>query len=329
MKLAQLGERKIIKIFEKNFKGKCRNVLAGIGEDACVLELNGSLLVASTDLITQHAHMPREMTPRQIGKFVVNANLSDIAAMGAKPLGLIFSFGLPRNLDEAFVKELARGIDAACREHATCVLGGDTKEHQEITIAGTAFGKVKKSNLLLRSNAKAGELICVTGKIGSAAAGFYCLTKNLKVNEKISKKFIKAALEPRARVREGMILSEYASACMDVTDGLAYSLHEIARASAKGFVVYENNIPVEPEINTISRLANITTREIVFHKGGDYELLFTISPEKFQLLKKKMKKLAPVTVIGEVTKHETLITLADGRTEILSPRGYESFVKQF
>ncbi|MEE9564335.1 MAG: thiamine-phosphate kinase, partial [Candidatus Hydrothermarchaeaceae archaeon] len=276
MKLKELGERKIIEIFTRNFD-RCDNAAVGIGDDAAVFTLDSeNYLVISTDLITQKTHIPREMIPLQIGRYAVNVNLSDIASMGAKPLGLVFSFGLPCDIDEKFIEELSEGINEACREHGTCVLGGDTKEHGEIIIAGTAIGRVKKDRLLTRAGAKVGDIIGVTGKIGSAAAGFHCLTRNIADSEK----FIKAALEPNARVKEGEILSEYATACMDISDGLAFSLHEIAKESKKGFKVYEERIPVDEGLSRVSELSGVPVREMVFHKGGDFELLFTAPEDK-------------------------------------------------
>lgn len=327
MKLSQLGERKIIKIFEKEFKARCKNAVIGIGDDACVVKFGGKYLAVSTDAIYQKTHIPREMTPRQIGNFAVNVNLSDIAAMGAAPLGLVFSFGLPSQLDENFVKELSKGINEACREHKTCVLGGDTKESDEIVIAGTAFGSAE-NKILSRDAAEVGDLICVTGSIGSAAAGFCCLTKNLKIGAR--KKLVRAALEPKARVREGILLGRYANACIDISDGLAFSLHEIAKASRVGFLVYEEKIPAGQGVAEAAELSGISLRELVFHKGGDYELLFTISQKKFERMEEKMRKTGTdVAVIGGVKKRGKKILNAKGEKEKLEPKGYEAFITKF
>ena len=172
MNLKELGERKIIEIFARNFRA-CDNEVVGIGDDAAVFEIDSdNYLVASTDVIIQSTHIPREMTPEQIGKYAVNVNLSDIASMGAKPLGLLLSFGLPETLDENFIEELSKGVNSACHDHGTCVLGGDTKRHSEIVISGTALGKVNKGLVLTRAGAKEGDIIGITGRIGSAAAGF-------------------------------------------------------------------------------------------------------------------------------------------------------------
>jgi thiamine-monophosphate kinase len=316
MNLKELGERKIIEIFARNFD-RCDSEVVGIGDDAAVFEIDAdNYLVASTDVIIQSTHIPREMTPEQIGKYAVNVNLSDIASMGAKPLGLLFSFGFPGDLSDEFVNELSKGVNEACREHGICVLGGDTKEHREIIISGTALGKVEKERILTRAGTKTGDVIGVTGNIGSAAAGFYCLINSIVD----SNDFIKSALEPVARVKEGEVLSKYASACMDISDGLAFSLHEIARASKKGFRVSSEKIPFDSDIERIAEISGVATMEIIFHKGGDFELLFTASKENFGKIEKEIE----VTEIGEVTGEGTILQ-KDGKDTELDSRGYDSF----
>lgn len=327
MRLSQLGERKIIELFARRL-GTCEDLVLGIGDDACVFRLGpGDHLIVTTDLLTEKAHIPKEMTPRQIGMMAVNVNLSDLAAMGAKPLGLVFSFGLPPELEAGFVEEMAEGMEKACKEHGTCTAGGDTKEHREMVIAGTAFGRAGE-RYLTRGGARAGDLLCVTGTIGSATAGFYCITRGLAPEGR--ERFLRAALEPRARVKEGLVLVHHASACTDITDGLAWSLHELARRSGKGFLVYEDRVPIDEGIKEVAREAGVPMREVVFHKGGDYELLFAIPPAALEMVMGSLKDLGTkVTVIGEVTPKGGRIVAPDGKEGELEARGYESFVSRF
>ncbi len=314
MKLSELGEKRIVEKILESIE-KCEGVVE-IGDDAFAVEFGEFCLVGSIDMVTQSRHIPKEMTPRQIGKYAVNAGLSDIASMGAIPLGILVSLALPREREEDFLLGVVEGISEACRDHGTCVLGGDTKDHVEITLTVCSLGKVGKSNLLTRGNAEVGDLICVTGKLGSAPAGFVCLTRNLDFP-----KFVAAALEPKARVKEGVILGKYANSCMDISDGLAYSLHEIADRSGKGFIVYEEKIPVDGDIYKVAEKAKVDAREMIFYSGGDYELLFTISEEKFDFLKKKIK----CWVIGEVVERERKLISIDGEEIELEKRGDEAF----
>jgi len=328
-KLFELGERKIIEIFAEEFKkNKCRKLVLGIGDDAAVLKLNKEVfLVASCDAVYQKTHIAKEMTPEQIGKYAVNTTLSDIAAMGAFPLGLLFSFGLPRNLGEDFVKKIALAIRKECEKYNICVLGGDTKESSEITIIGSALGIAKNGRWLEKKGAKIGDAICVTGAIGSAAAGFYCLIKSgsVKIPEKIKKQFIKTAFEPKAKIKEGLILSKYASACTDISDGLAFSLHEIATAGNVGFKLYESKLPVSKYVKIISSQLNLPINELTLHKGGDYELLFTAKKENVEKIRKETQKIgAEIYEIGVIAKKGCKI-VGGGKEKELEAKGYEAF----
>jgi thiamine-monophosphate kinase len=325
MKLEDLGERRIIEIFEEAF-GACEDAVLGIGDDAAAFPLGDRLLVVSTDMVAEGTHIPQEMTPEQIGRYAVAVNLSDIAAMGARPVGMVFAFGLPGKLDEGFVRDLSEGIKKECQDHGLCVLGGDTKESDKIVITGTALGEVERDRLLTRAGARVGDLLCVTGRIGSATAGFYCLTKGVGEQEQ-RKKFIRAALEPKARVKEGIILSEFATSCMDISDGLAFSLGEMARKSGRGFLVREEAVPVEEGVAEIADLAGVPLRELVFHKGGDFELLFTLGEGDLEEVMSRMESLGtPMTVIGEVTERGLSILESSGETEEMDTRGYEAFL---
>jgi thiamine-monophosphate kinase len=324
MKLSSLGERRIIEMFARQFGIRgCKDVLIPIGDDCAVIKFGGEeRLLVSTDTIIQSSHIPKEMTPEQIGRYAVNVVLSDIAAMGGSPVGLVFSIALPADEDEEFVKSLAKGMESAASEHGTCIVGGDTQEAKEITITGMALGKAKEDNLLLRSNARVGDLICVTGTIGSAAAGFYCLIKNLPCPPT----FIERALEPKARLEEGRIISKYANSCIDASDGLAWSVHEITVQSNVGSLIYEKKIPIDPELKKISGLSKAAEEETVLYKGGDFELLFTINPEKYEVVEKKLKKLGSmVTVIGEITKKGNKVVDEKGKTKELEKRGWQAF----
>ncbi len=324
MKKSFPSESDLISLFKRHFNTeRCGHVMEGIGDDCAVLkDGNGGCFLISVDTVLQRTHIPREMTAEDIGRYAVNTVLSDIAAMGGTPLGLVFSIALPGDVKEGFVNRLARSMDDAAKEHGTCIVGGDTQKADEIIITGTALGKASKERLLLRSGAKKGDLLCVTGHIGSAAAGFYCLTKGVDGGDR----FIKKALRPVARISEGLLISKYASACIDISDGLALSLHEIARKSRVGFTVYEEKVPKDEELSRISKKTGVPIREMLFYKGGDYELLFTVPPEKYGSLKDDFRQLkTPLDIIGEITSANTFIISASGLKEELQEIGWQAF----
>jgi thiamine-monophosphate kinase len=321
MKLSELGERGTIKIFEDIY-GDCEKAVLAMGDDACILELDSQhYLVASTDLLSRKTHFPLEMPPGVIGRYAVNACLSDIAAMGAMPLGLLMSYGLPGDTDEAFIRELAMGVKKACAYHGTCVLGGDTKEQRELLITGVALGKVRKDRLLRREGARIGELILVTGEIGTSAAGYHAIAHNLKG----TKRALEAAYKPRARLREGLVLGKYATSCIDVSDGLAFSLHEISKASGVGFRIFEEHLPVDEEALSIVKSPQ-ERKELLYYQGGEYELLFTLPKGRAEALKREFLSLGTrLSVIGKVTSSGGVVVTKKGSARKLEYRGYEAF----
>ncbi|MFQ6105749.1 MAG: thiamine-monophosphate kinase, partial [Candidatus Hydrothermarchaeaceae archaeon] len=209
-----------------------------------------------------------------------------------------------------------------------CVLGGDTKEQESIVITVTALGKVEKKKLLRRSGAREGDLICVTGMMGSAAAGFYCIIKELDIEEEIREKFVRAAMEPAARVEAGILISGHASSCIDISDGLAWSLHEIARASGRGFTVEMDKIPFDRDVERVAGAAGVSVDDIIFFKGGDYELLFTIPEKNYENVRKSLAEAGGVSVIGRIKESGTLIE-RDGSAVELEGTGYDSFKTRF
>ncbi len=327
MRLSELGERSTIELFALVL-GSCEMAEVGIGDDAAVLRMGDALIVVSCDMVREKTHLPREMTPEQAGSYAVNVNLSDLAAMGARPEALLFSFGLPADKDEEYVRRLATGIKRACDAHGVCVAGGDTKEHSEVVISGFALG-IAERGYLTRSGARPGDVLCITGSVGSAAAGFYCLTRGIEHPDR--ENFLRAALEPQARVREGLLLAGRASACIDVSDGLAWSLHELARRSGAGFEVYEELLPCPEGVKEVAALAGVPEEEVVFHKGGDFELLFAADREVLpELIEEfKRRKLMPVTQIGRIVERGSWLVTEKGERRELPARGYDAFKSRF
>lgn len=317
MKLSEIGEREIIKIFEREAKNKI------IGDDAAVLKFKNKNLVFSCDSIYQRTHLPEIMKPEQIGRFAVNVAMSDIAAMGAEPRAMLFSFGFPRETEISYVQKIAKAIVGECRKYNALFIGGDTKESKELCISSFAFGIADKP--LLRSGAREGDIICLTNKIGDAFAGFYVIEKKLKI--KNAWKLVKKAIEPEARVKEGLIIAKYASSCTDISDSLAFSLHEIANASKKGFEIYEEKLPFSQEFEALCKKENIDLRETLLYKsGGEYELLFTVSREKIEKLKEETeKKGIKISEIGIVKKRGKFILTKDRKRERVKNFGYEAF----
>jgi thiamine-monophosphate kinase len=323
-RLVDLGERVAIqRIAAILTKGK--NNL-GIGDDCAAIDMGNNYLLVTTDMMSQRTHIPSQMTPYQMGWFLVAINLSDIAAKGGAPLGIVCSFGLPKKTSEMFIKELTKGADACAVRFGTTVVGGDTKETTEITLCGTAFGTVKKDEFMPRIGARPGDVVAVTGRVGNAGVGYYTLKRNKK-----EKKLSKALLEPHPRVKEGRLLAQLHSvtSSMDLSDGLSASLYQLQEVNAVGFEIDKDALPLALGLNQrFQKNHGVDPYSVALHFGGDYELLVIIPPQKFEKTKQTLQKHGmTLTKIGFVTQKRKVLLLENGTKKMLPNKGYEHFKK--
>ncbi len=241
------------------------------------------------------------MTPWQMGWMAGAVNLSDVAAMGAAPAGLLIALGITEDMDLDFVDRIAQGIQACARYCKTSVIGGDMDLHDELTITGTALGRVDKDQLLRRQGARPGDLVCVTGHTGSAGAALMALEKGLNVSEEL----LNTLFEPVPRVHEGRMLAQSGAvtSMMDTSDGLALSLFDLAGVNDVGFEIMEESLPVDPELFDL--FSEDKTTELALYSGGDFELLFTVDPKKFPAI----ESACYLNVVGKVTEQSNEVNL--------------------
>jgi thiamine-monophosphate kinase len=324
MKVSEFGERALVELARRTFKRGPR-VKVGIGDDAAAIDIDGRYLIVTTDMLVAGTHFPHGTTAKQMGIKAVIVNLSDIAAMGAEPIALIFSVGLPRELDVDFVRRMIRGMDVTARRYDAYVVGGDLDETDDITIAGAAFGLAKKGQLLTRSGAKLGDIIAVTGQLGAASAGLKILLERLP--PKGYEKLIKAQLEPIARVREGMLLAKNgARAAIDLTDGLAANLWQVSRMSRAKLIIDRDRVPIHPLVNKLSERHRFDVEEFAFFSGEDFEMLFTLRRDIWEKVRHALKRIGTdATAIGYVSKGRGVYIQKHGALEKLPDRGYEHF----
>jgi thiamine-monophosphate kinase len=323
-RLADLGERAAIqRIAEILSKGTNSR---GIGDDCAAIDLGKEYLLVTTDMMFQRTHIPMQMTPYQMGWFLVAMNLSDIAAKGGTPLGLVCSFGLPKKTTEMFLKELTKGADACAVAFGTTIVGGDTKETQEITLCGTAFGMVKKDEFMSRTGAHPGDVVAVTGTLGKAGAGYYALKRRSS-----EKKLSKAFLEPVPKLKEGRLLAQQrlVTSSMDLSDGLSASLYQLQELNNVGFEIKKSALPFASELcELLDKNHGFNPYSLALHFGGDYELLVTMSAEAIEKAQKRLRKHGvDLTAIGIVTKKKDIILVDNRNKLILENKGYEHFKK--
>ncbi len=312
MKVRDLGERGIIARISKLLP---HNVVLGAGEDDCaVLDWNeDEYLLITTDMLHQRTDFPDEMTPWQMGWMSIAVSLSDIAAMGGKPFALVSAMGVSKDTDVEFIDGMVDGMNACAEKFGVSIVGGDTDEHDELTVVCTALGRVKKDDLLGRSGANVGDLVCVTGKLGTTEAGLQALSRESL--QDIKKRLTKKLFEPQPRVNEALALAKSGAvtSMMDISDGLALSLYDLGKASDIGFLIYGDELPVLDEAKVISSGLNLP-----LYGAGDFELLFTIKPNALEMARNACR----FTVIGEVTSNDILVK-KDGVAEKVEAKGYE------
>ena len=368
LQVSNLGEKKLIERIIEKSKNLYNTSKEGflnegvndfyIGDDSALINLitdystlnnnsyNNSYLVASTDLLIEKSHFPTEMSYFQMGKKAVTVNVSDLAAMGAKPIGILISLAIPPELKLKSFDELIDGILEGCSYYKIPLVGGDTNQSDQIISSGTALGEVNKEKTLFKDGFDDGDLIAITGKIGLAALGFEIFNsqKSLKsikkslanhgINENIVDLAIEKALNPIAKINEGIILSNFASAATDITDGLASELYELFnskknkdQSSKLGMTIYESKIPIFDEISKISKILKKDPLDIILHTGEDFELLFTINPDnlgKLYEFNKIKKNKFDFNIIGEINSKDTVeINDLNGNFKKLSSKGYE------
>ncbi|MCX9081866.1 MAG: thiamine-phosphate kinase [Candidatus Methanoperedens sp.] len=318
MKISELNERSLIEHIQGLLSRPGKETIVGPGEDDCaVLDMGGDdYLLSTMDMLHRETDFPPQMSGWQIGWMSAAVNLSDLASKGARPLGILMAIGIPPDTELGFFDDIMKGMDDCAKSSGTKVIGGDMDSHQELTITGTALGLVNKDLLIRRNGANPGDMVCVTGNLGTAGAALISLQKKNAVNEKI----LKALFEPVPRINEGMALvkTRAITSMMDISDGLALSLHDIAKASGIGFKIYENKLPVLGDVKKLLKGDELT--EAVVFMGGDFELLFTVREDMIH----EAGKACHFSVIGEVIKEGILIERPDGIEE-LECRGFEHF----
>lgn len=315
-KLCDIGERMAIQNIRKLIGSK------HIGDDCAAIPMGGSYLLVTTDMAIQGVHAGKWMKPYDIGHFLVAVNLSDIAAMGGEPLGFVAALGLPRDYPRADFRMLVKGLRDCAKKYGTELVGGDTKESMGITLAGTAFGAVEKNKILRRSGARPGDIVAVTGEMGTAAAAYLAGKNNIK---SVSMQPL-CRPAPRLALGRALALCGAATAMQDISDGLAVTAHQIAQESRAGMEIDWDRVPVSRAAKTVAEKTGLPVRELALFFGGEYELVVTVKKGKFSAARRAVEKAGgTLAEIGRVVPGRKLTLSTKGRKEPLPYRGWEHF----
>ncbi|MEO5572218.1 MAG: thiamine-phosphate kinase [Bacteroidia bacterium] len=336
--LEQLGEFGLIKHITQSVKIKHRETIKGIGDDAAVIDTSGKISVVTTDMLVEGIHFDLTFSPlKHLGYKAVVVNLSDIYAMNAIPKQILIALGLSNRFSLEAVEELYEGIHLACEKYGVDLVGGDTTTSRSgLIISITAMGVVdKKEDIVYRNTAKATDLICVSGDLGSAYLGMQLLNREKKVfieNPSVQPELsgydylLERQLKPEARkdIIEQLKLSGIKPTSMiDVSDGLSSELFHICIQSKTGCQIYEEKIPIDLKTSELADEFNLSPVICALNGGEDYELLFTISIHDFE----KITLLEDVHVIGHITEKENGLTMVEkgGSTIELKAQGWDAF----
>jgi len=328
MKVSELGEFKLIELLSKIVpKGETDpQIVVGIGDDAAAWRANGFTLLATTDTLVQGVHFTAESTWREIGWKAVAINLSDIATMGGTPKYALVSLSLPGDTELDEVTQLYQGIAEIARQFQIAIVGGNISSAPLVVITITVIGKAQTEGILTRSAALPGDLIAVTGYLGSSAAGLRILAYHLQFDPETVAFLRKAHLQPEPRVSEGQLLvRKGVRAAIDISDGLMSDLQHICQASKVGAIIKIDQLPIHPTVRATFPQDSLN---LALAGGEDYELLFTAPKKVINRVKRATDY--PVTVIGEIVEESRGITLIDkeGKPFQANDKGWEHFISQ-
>ncbi len=256
-------------------------------DDSSARSLVEGIYVFNTDMVVQSTDLLPGMSLGQLARKCVISNYSDLAAKGAKPLLFLASIGLPKDLEDKNFISIMKGLQKGVSEYDSYLSGGDISEANEVIIAGFAAGRVLR-RLVSRKDAQPGDLIFTTGSFGLTSLAYMHLLEGMDLPPGLRDLVLGAVYEPIAKVEQGICISEFASSSTDSSDGLYWSLKELSRASGYGYVV--DNLPIDKRVLSFVERAGLDPTEVVFHGGEEYELVFTVSPDKISQLEEVFKR---------------------------------------
>ncbi len=295
-------------------------VVLGVGDDCALLQPEpGMQLAVTTDTLVSGIHFLPDDAPRDLGHKALAVNLSDLAAMGATPRWAFLNLTLPA-VDEAWLAAFAEGLFALAERHSVRLAGGDTTRGP-LSFGLTVMGEVPPGQALLRSGARAGDLVCVSGVPGEAGAGLAHRLGRHLLPEGLAGRALQRLHRPEPRIELGLALRGLASGCIDISDGLAQDLGHVLTSSGVGAALDLACLPFSPVLDALPR--DMAWRHQLT-AGDDYELLFTVPAARAGLL---ADLPTPVSVMGVVEAEPGLrLTAPDGQAFTLERKGHDHFI---
>ena len=285
--------------------------VVGVGDDGAVLQPTpGTQQIQVTDTLVEGVHFPANIGAADIGYRSVAVNLSDIAAMGARPRWMTLALTL-WDKDEKWVEAFAGGLFEAAAEHGVSLVGGDTTQGDSVVITVHVSGEVEEGAAILRSGAKAGDTVYVTGTVGDAGAGLELLREGVDDDE-----LVRRFLRPTARITQGLQISGRAHSAIDVSDGLVADLRKLLDASGVGAEIEIEKVPISGALQ--ARFDTASAMRFALTGGDDYELCFTAPADA-------VAGIENITAIGTVTENQELVCRNAGEIVEVDVSGYRHF----
>ncbi len=295
------------------------SLVKGVGDDCAVIDCGApGYLLVTTDMIVEGTHFSLEwQTPYQVGRKLVEANVSDIVAMGGTPRWAFISLALTADTEVEFMDELYRGLYDSAVRHGVALAGGDTTRGRGLALNLALAGDVDRGLVRYRSGASPGELICATGSLGRSEAGLRLLMAGRRGEG------TGGYLDPRCRLAsEGRAIARHAGAMIDVSDGLGSEVAHICGESGTGARIDYDSIPLSKETLEAARVLSCDPRHWALYGGEDFEIVFTIRPGGVEALR---KEFADFTVLGEILPRAEGVFIQKGDERIALEAGYDHF----
>jgi len=333
----KLGEFGLIDHLTKGIRTSNPNTIFGIGDDAAVLDMGDDALLLSTDLLVEGIHFDLMYTPlKHLGYKAVVVNVSDIYAMNGVAEQITVSLAVSNRFSVEALDELYEGIKLACKIYNVDLIGGDTTASPSgLTISITATGRAKKEDIVYRSGAKPGDIMCITGDLGSAYLGLQLLEREKQVY--LAAPGVQPELKERKYIMERQLKPEAPkeaiayfkkknikpTSMIDISDGLASEVFHICKSSGVGAFVEEAKIPIHPEAEEMALEFSLDPTMCALNGGEDYELLFTIDEKDLQ----EIRYMPSVYIIGEIIDAADGIKLhtSGGNIHDLKAQGWKHF----
>lgn len=304
-------ENQVVDLLKKRFAGRSTSIIKSIGDDAAVIRQQGARenWVVTTDMLLEDVDFQKEwLTPGQLGHKALAANLSDLAAMGARPRFCTVSLGIPATITDKWIVQFYKGFSKLAETHKTLLIGGDlSRSTNGIQVTVTAIGETWHRRAIYRSGGNSGDVLYVTGTLGKSAAGLELLKQgNTKGTRIWEKEALKAHRIPTPRCDVGLWLlqNHYSSCMMDISDGISTDLPRLCAGSGVGAEIYAGALP----IFAASKSWNLDPLNLALNGGEDFELLFAV-PGKLaaKFVKAYPKKFPRASRIGILTASKRII----------------------